>query len=57
MKDGTKNNLSIILSTLSLIVSFILCFVTFKTYNAQLKQIKNQELPNFKILSIDAIKS
>lgn len=51
------NNISIILSALSLAVSTALYLVTFKTYNAQLKQIKNQELPNFKVLSIDAKKS
>lgn len=32
-------------------------FVTYRTYDAQFKQIKNQELPNLKILSINSIKS
>jgi len=49
--------LSLIISILSFIISFFTCFITVRTYNAQFKQIKNQELPNLKILSIVSNKS
>ncbi len=54
-----ENNQSIcnIFTAISTIFTAAICFVTCKTYNAQFKQIKAQELPNLKVLTINSIKS
>lgn len=48
---------SLIISIISLIFLGLTYFTTHKTYNAQLKQIQNQELPNLRILSVESHKS
>lgn len=56
--DILKNvDSSLIISIISLLFSGLTYFVTYKTYNAQFKQIRNQNLPNLKILSMSCTKS
>lgn len=49
--------LSLSISVLACIAAYIVCYVTFRTYNAQLRQLNKQELPNLKILAIDVLKN
>lgn len=49
--------ISLTISLISLIFVGLTYFITHKTYNAQLKQIQNQELPNLRILSVESFKS
>ncbi len=49
--------IGLIFSALSLLISSLIYFITYRTYNAQLEQIKKQNLPNLKILSTSLIKS
>lgn len=32
--------ISLLISTLSFLTSFVVCFITYRTYNAQLKQMR-----------------
>lgn len=59
MINSIHNNIdiSLIVSAFSLLISVLTYFVTYRTYNAQLEQIKKQKLPNFRILSIEYSKS
>jgi hypothetical protein len=49
--------IGLIFSALSLLISSLIYFITYRTYNAQFEQIKKQKLPNFRILSIEFNKS
>jgi len=48
---------SLIVSIMSVMFAGLTYCVTRRTYNAQLEQIKNQESPNLRILSIETTKS
>lgn len=49
--------LSLIISLFALIFTGLTFFVTYRTYNAQLNQLKKQNLPNLKLLSMSCNKS
>lgn len=50
-------DVTITLSILALLISFLSLINSYKINNAQLKQIHNQKLPNIKLLSVDITKS
>lgn len=49
--------INLILPAISAIFTGIVCFITYRTYNEQFKQMRNAKLPNLKILSVESYKS
>lgn len=46
--------ISLLISILSFLASLAVYFITYRTYSAQLKQMHNKELPNFKIIAVES---
>lgn len=49
--------INLILPAISAIFTGIVCFITYRTYNEQFKQMRNATLPNLKLLSVNVKKS
>jgi hypothetical protein len=56
-KNYIVNVATLVIAFIAMLISAFVYHITFKTYNAQLEQIINQELPNLKILTIGARKN